>query len=62
MINAELIQQTEARYSERQGIRQEREAKIRAGTILQADTPERVTIECGDGEGSVLLVLADPAP
>jgi endonuclease G, mitochondrial len=42
MINAELIQQTEARYSERQGIRQEREAKIHAGTILQADSPERV--------------------
>lgn len=42
MITAELIQQTEARFAQRQGIRQEHEAKIRAGAILEADTPERV--------------------
>jgi len=42
MITAELIQRTEARFAERQGVRQEREAKIRAGAILEADTPERV--------------------
>jgi endonuclease G, mitochondrial len=42
MITAELIQQTEARFAQRQGVRQEREAKIRAGAILEADTPERV--------------------
>jgi endonuclease G len=42
MINSELIQQTESRFAERQGLREEREAKIREGAILQADTPERV--------------------
>ncbi len=42
MINAELIQGTENRFAQRQGIRQEREAKIRAGAILEADSPERV--------------------
>ena len=42
MINSELIQQTESRFAERQAIREEREAKIREGAILQADTPERV--------------------
>ena len=42
MINIELIQQTESRFAERQGIREERQAKIREGAILQADTPERV--------------------
>lgn len=42
MISAELIQQAESRFAERQGPRQEREAKIRAGAILEADTPERV--------------------
>ena len=42
MLTAEIVQQTEARFSQRQAIRQEREAKIRAGAILDADTPERV--------------------
>lgn len=42
MINPEVIQQTETRFGERQPIRQAREAKIRAGAILEADTPERV--------------------
>ena len=42
MINAELLQQTESRFAERQAIRQERETKIRAGEVLQADEPDRV--------------------
>lgn len=42
MITAEIIQQTEARFAQRQPIRLEREAKIRSGRILEADTPERV--------------------
>jgi len=42
MITAELIQQTEARFVQRQAIRQGHEAKIRSGAILEADTPERV--------------------
>jgi endonuclease G len=42
MINAELIQQTESRFAERQAIRQERESKIRAGEVLGADDPDRV--------------------
>lgn len=42
MINTELIQQTEQRFAERQAVREQREAKIREGAILQADTPERV--------------------
>jgi endonuclease G len=42
MINAELIQQTEGRFAERQAIRQERESKIRAGEVLGADDPDRV--------------------
>ncbi len=42
MITAELIQQTEGRFAERQAIRQERESKIRAGEVLQADDPDRV--------------------
>jgi S1-C subfamily serine protease len=42
MITAELIQQTETRFAQRQGVRQEHEAKIRAGAILEADTPDRV--------------------
>jgi V8-like Glu-specific endopeptidase len=42
MITAEIIQQTEARFAQRQAIRQEREAKIKSGRILEADTPERV--------------------
>lgn len=42
MINAELIRETESRFAQRQSIRQEHEAKIRAGAILEADTPERV--------------------
>jgi hypothetical protein len=42
MINAELIQQTESRFAERQAIREEGEARIREGAILAADTPERV--------------------
>ena len=29
MINSELIQQTESRFAERQGIMEERESKIR---------------------------------
>jgi V8-like Glu-specific endopeptidase len=40
MLTPEIVQQTEARFSQRQDIRQEREAKLRAGAI--ADTPERV--------------------
>ncbi len=42
MITPELIQQTESRFAERQAIRQQHEAKIREGAILEADTPERV--------------------
>ena len=42
MITAEIIQQTEARFAQRQPIRLQREAKIRSGRILEADTPERV--------------------
>jgi len=42
MITQELIQETESRFTERQAIRQEREAKIRAGALLEADTPDRV--------------------
>jgi len=42
MITAELIQQTESRFAERQAIRQEHEAKIRSGALLEADTPDRV--------------------
>jgi S1-C subfamily serine protease len=42
MINNELIQQTESRFAERRTVREEREAKIREGAILQADTPARV--------------------
>jgi endonuclease G, mitochondrial len=40
MLTPEIVQQTEARFSQRQDIRQERESKLRAGVI--ADTPERV--------------------
>jgi hypothetical protein len=42
MINAELLQQTESRFAERQTIREAREEKIRQGAILSADSPERV--------------------
>ena len=42
MITANLIQETEARFAQRQPIRLEREAKISAGAILEADAPERV--------------------
>jgi V8-like Glu-specific endopeptidase len=42
MITAELIQQTESRFVERQAIRQEREAKIHSGALLEADSPDRV--------------------
>src|SRR5262245_35340429 len=42
MITAELIKQTEGRFAERQTIRQEREAKIRSGAVLEADSPDRV--------------------
>jgi hypothetical protein len=42
MITAELIREAEARFAERQDVRHEREAKIREGAILEADTPERV--------------------
>jgi V8-like Glu-specific endopeptidase len=42
MINAELLQQTEARFAERQSIRSARESKIQQGEILQADDPDRV--------------------
>lgn len=42
MIDAELLQQTEARFAERQSIRAERESRIREGAILQADDPDRV--------------------
>lgn len=42
MINAELLQQTEARFAERQSIRAERESRIREGAILQADDADRV--------------------
>lgn len=42
MINAELIQQTESRFAERQPVREEHEVKIREGAILAADSPERV--------------------
>jgi endonuclease G, mitochondrial len=42
MITAEIIQQTEARFAQRQPIRLEREAKIKSGRIIEADTPERV--------------------
>jgi endonuclease G len=42
MITAELIQQTESRFAERQAIRQEREAKLDSGAVLEADSPDRV--------------------
>jgi endonuclease G len=42
MITANLIQETEARFAQRQPIRLEHESKIRAGAILEADAPERV--------------------
>jgi endonuclease G len=42
MITAELIQETEGRFAERQAIREEREAKIESGAVLEADSPDRV--------------------
>ena len=42
MITPELIQETEGRFAERQVIREEREAKIESGAVLQADSPDRV--------------------
>ena len=42
MINAELLQQTEARFANRQSIRAERESRIREGAILEADDADRV--------------------
>jgi S1-C subfamily serine protease len=42
MITAELIQQTEGRFTERQTVRQEHEAKIDSGALLEADSPDRV--------------------
>src|SRR6478672_2594939 len=42
MITPELIKETEGRFAERQSIRQEREAKIRSGALLEADSPDRV--------------------
>ncbi len=42
MITPELIQQTESRFAERQAIRQESEAKISSGKLLEADSPDRV--------------------
>ena len=42
MLNAEIIHETEQRFSERQSIRERSQEKIRAGAILEADTPERV--------------------
>jgi endonuclease G, mitochondrial len=42
MITPELIQETEGRFAERQAIRQEREAKIDSGAVLEADSPDRV--------------------
>lgn len=42
MINAELLQQTESRFAERQAIREAREEQIRQGAILAADSPDRV--------------------
>jgi V8-like Glu-specific endopeptidase len=44
MITKELVQQTEFRFEQRQGVRQEREHKIRTGSILEADTPDRVKL------------------
>src|SRR5262249_20899627 len=67
MLTAEIVQQTEARFSQRQAIRQEREAKIRAGAILDADTPERVreriqrlAIRAVETEGVSLPTSAQP--
>jgi endonuclease G len=42
MITPELIQETEGRFTERQAVRHEREAKISSGAILEADSPDRV--------------------
>jgi endonuclease G, mitochondrial len=42
MIRLEEIQQTEARFAERQAIRQEHETKLREGALLEADSPDRV--------------------
>ena len=42
MITAELVRETEARFAERAPIRAERVARIDAGNVLDADTPERV--------------------
>ena len=42
MITAELVRETEARFAERTPVREERTARIDAGAILEADTPDRV--------------------
>jgi endonuclease G, mitochondrial len=42
MITQELIEQTEGRFTQRQGIRHEREMKIQSGAVLEADSPDRV--------------------
>ena len=42
MLNAEIIQETEQRFSERRSIRERSQEKILAGAILEADTPDRV--------------------
>jgi endonuclease G, mitochondrial len=47
MITAELIQETEGRFAERQAIRQEHEAKIDSGAVLEADSPDRVRQRIG---------------
>ncbi len=41
-MTAELLQQTAQRFAERQPERNEHLAKLRAGAVLEADTPERV--------------------
>jgi endonuclease G, mitochondrial len=37
-----MLRQTEERYAEREEVREEVQAKIKAGRLLEADTPERV--------------------
>lgn len=41
-LSATLLSETEQRFAERQAAREERIRLIRAGNILQADSPERV--------------------
>ncbi len=41
-INPQLLQETEGRYAERTAARETHKQRMRAGSLLQVDTPERV--------------------